>query len=303
MACLACPVFTLAETTLVPANPEAGFHFPYVLAVPPGIEEAQAVTLVVETNNTGARDDFEETLAETVKDAEGRGLGPMLSRHLTLPLVMPVFPRTKADWQIYTHALDRDTIEIAEGSLARLDLQLLAMIEDARQRLAADGFQPEERFVMVGFSASGSFANRFAFLHPGRLVAVVTGGVNAFPMLPLGERNEQELKFPLGIHDIEVVTGAPFDEPTWKALPQMIFMGALDDNDAVLYDDAYSDAERAAIFAAVGKPMHERWLASQNVYLDSGANANLITYGQVGHWTNRQIGLSIANFIENALSE
>jgi pimeloyl-ACP methyl ester carboxylesterase len=303
LAWLACPVASPGEPVLVPANPEAGFHFPYVLAVPAGIEAGESVTLVVETNNTGPRDDFEETLAETLKDAEGRGLGPMLSRYMELPLVMPVFPRTKSGWQLYTHALDRDTMEVQEGSLARLDRQLLAMVADARHRLTADGLQPKERFVMVGFSASGSFANRFAFLHPGRLAAVVAGGVNAFPMLPVDERNEQVLNFPLGIHDIDSLTGEPFDAEGWKSLPQMIFMGALDDNDAVLYDDAYSDAERAAVFAAVGRPMHERWLASQKIYLESGANANLITFGQVGHWTDRLVGLSIVNFLENALTD
>lgn len=291
-----------AEPVLIPADADAGFNFPYVLIVPTDPAQDQALTLVVETNNTGEEDDFDTTLAATRKQAAGRGLGPMLSRHLKLPFLMPVFPRPKSDWKTYTHALDRDSMLIEEGSLTRLDQQLLAMIEDARKRLAEDGMPTRDQVVMVGFSASGSFANRFAFLHPERLCAVVAGGVNAFPMLPVPARGGHRLAFPLGIDDIEELSGAAFNETAWKALPQMIFMGALDENDAVLFDDAYSDKERETIFSVVGKPMHTRWLNCQKVYLEAGASANLITYGQVGHWINRHIGLSIVSFVEEVLS-
>lgn len=290
-----------AEPVTVGADPEAGFHFPYVLSVPESTTKAAPVHLIVETNNTGPLDSFEESVEATLGAAAGRGLGPMLSRHTGRPLLMPVFPREKSAWQIYTHALDRDTMAIHQGPLKRLDLQLISMVEDARKRLTADGYTIPQKFVMVGFSASGSFANRFSFLWPERLAAVVAGGLNAFPMLPVEDLRGQSMEFPLGVRDLSDITGEPFNESAWKALPQMLFMGGLDDNDAVLYDDAYSESERAAIFATVGKPMHTRWLNCQEIYLEEKANVTLVTYSRVGHWTNRQIGLHITAFVEAAL--
>ena len=34
----------------------------------------------------------------------------MSLRVLKVAVLMPVFPRPKTDWQIYTHALDRDAL-------------------------------------------------------------------------------------------------------------------------------------------------------------------------------------------------
>jgi pimeloyl-ACP methyl ester carboxylesterase len=289
------------EPKLIQAYPAKGFSYPYVLVVPDSVEKGKPVPLVLETNNTGPSDDFETTQARTLEHAAGNGLGPMLSRYKGHPLVMPVFPRPETDWRIYTHALDRDTLLIQDGPLARLDLQVLAMVEDARRHLSKEGYSVPPEFIMIGFSASGTFANRFAFLHPDRLSAVVSGGVNCFPMLPVAEVEDKPFNFPLGVADLEDLTGQAFNTEAWKALPQMIFMGALDDNDAVKFDDAYSDEERSLIFEHVGEPMHERWMKAQQLCLELEPRITFITYGQVGHWTNRQIGLDIVTFIEEAL--
>lgn len=291
-----------AEPVLVSADPQAGFNFPYVLAVPENIPQEGPLTIVVETNNTGARDDFVETTAATLKDAAARGVGPMLSRYIGLPLVMPVFPRTRKDWQTYTHALDRDTM-LAEGSLERLDRQLLAMVADATRRLEAEGHAVRGKFIICGFSASGSFANRFAFLHPERLLCAISGAVNAFPMLPVDELEGDAMNFPLGTADMEAISGRPFQAEAWQALPQMIFMGAVDDNDAVKYDDAYSGEERELIFRHLAEDMSLRWMKAQLLCLEAEPRINFVTYGQVGHWTNRQIGLDMAHFVQEVLRE
>ncbi|MFM9597871.1 hypothetical protein ACKI1O_52305, partial [Streptomyces scabiei] len=78
---------------------------------------------------------------------------------------------------------------------------------------------------------------------------VVAGGINGILMLPVSSLNEQELNYPLGVNDIEAITGKSFDHSTWAALPQFLFMGANDTNDAAEYNDAYSDLERQIIFS------------------------------------------------------
>lgn len=69
----------------------------------------------------------------------------------------------------------------------------------------------------------------------------------------------------------------------------MIFMGAVDDNDALLFDDGYSKEERAIVFEVLAEPMRERWSRAQMVYLEHNPNVTFVTYGQVGHWTDRRM--------------
>jgi pimeloyl-ACP methyl ester carboxylesterase len=288
---------------IVQANPAAGFNFPYVLRTPADGSVPERRYLVVESNNTGADDDFEHHLAGVRSFASGPGIGPTVARELGTPLLVPVFPRSKQEWWIYTHALDRDSMLLGEQPRHRLDLQLLNMVEDARQRLKERGVILRERFVLVGFSASGTFSNRFAFLHPDTLAAVVSGAVNSFPMLPVESVGGKPFTYPLGVADFEEITGTGFDADAWRELPQMIFMGAIDDNDAVKFDDAYSEEERNAIFSSVGEDMSARWQASQLIYSREKPNVTFITYGGVGHWTDGRIMRDILNFVNTTMRQ
>ncbi len=67
---------------------------------------------------------------------------------------------------MYTHSLDSDTLKNEEGKLVRIDLQLINMIEDAKSRLLERNIELEDKVFLTGFSASGSFTNRFTVLHP-----------------------------------------------------------------------------------------------------------------------------------------
>jgi hypothetical protein len=55
-------------------------------------------------------------------------------------------------------------IDLLSASLERIDLQLLAMIQDARKQLAAVSRVPENRVFMTEFSASGQFTRGFTTL-------------------------------------------------------------------------------------------------------------------------------------------
>jgi dienelactone hydrolase len=287
---------------VIDANPKEGFNFPYVLRLPEK-PRASHSALIVETNNTGNIDSFGETLTATKLAAAGNGLGPLVSEWLDLPLLMPVFPRTKADSLLYTHALSRDTILIEEGKLARLDRQLLAMVADARAKLAARNLEVAPKFLICGFSASGTFANRFAFLHPKYLLAVVAGGINAFPMLPVSRWHGARLDYPLGTNDLPALAGTDFDMNAWRSLPQMLFMGTADDNDAVQFPDAYSRSERATIYRVIGKPMALRWETAQRIYLALDPHVTFVTYGRTGHATDNLINRDVIAFFDSVLAD
>ena len=288
---------------LVSAGPSRGFNFPYLIRVPKA-DLAEEVLLIVESNNTGVSNDFSEQIESTKALATSNGLGPSIASALNSPLLIPVFPRTEREWQTYTHALDRDTILISDGPLERLDDQLLAMVDDAKIRLSDKGIAAHDRFLICGFSASGTFSNRFAFLHPESLAGVVSGAVNGIPMLPVDSISDTQLIYPIGVGDMEALTGEGFNRSVWKELPQLIFMGALDENDATLFDDGYSETERNLVHQLVGKKMMpNRWMTAQSIYMQEGANVTFITYGNLGHGTDVRVRRDLINFTKSVVHD
>lgn len=289
------------EPLLVSANSKAGFEYPYYLLIPKSLSKLEKHYLIVETNNSGVQVEFSAHLEKVRGQILGQGPGPMVANDLKMPLLIPVFPRSKESALVYTHALDRDSMLIKERQDKRLDLQLLRMVEDARKQLAYVKITVEKKFVMVGFSASGTFSNRFAFLHPSSLLAVSSGAVNSIPMLPVAQIKNTKLIYPIGIGDFNEITGEEFNRESWASLPQMIYMGADDDNDALQFSDAFSDKERAIAFGVVGDDMAKRWSKAQSIYVDQKANTTLITYGQIGHWTNGRIRNDMVNFVRSSI--
>ncbi len=268
----------------VESDPVGGFNFPYCLFVPNKIDRSGKVYLFVETNNTGTTSDDFEVHRERALRLVSQSYPNRIVRRLQVPLLVPVFPRPRTDWQTYTHALDRDSLEKKDGELARIDLQLLAMIDHAIELLRANGFDMHEKIFMHGFSASAKFCNRFAFLYPERVKAAAAGGVNGLPTLPLTERNGCALPFPIGIADIETFTGKPFDEKAHRRIAQFIYMGYMDRNDTLPSRDAWRESEADIIRKAIAaKMMPDRWEICQAIYKEKLPCAQCVTYNGVSH--------------------
>jgi hypothetical protein len=123
------------------ARPRSGFNFEYFVFLPKGIKPKASTYLLVESNNTGANDSIEHHEKGAAAAAGKSSVGNYVSRKLQIPLLVPIFPRSATNWQYYTHALDRETISNREFGIERLDLQLLAMIEDAKKHLAKQNFR------------------------------------------------------------------------------------------------------------------------------------------------------------------
>jgi hypothetical protein len=293
------------ELSEVPAAPANGFHFPYLLFIPESAAAKRYDYLLVEPNNTGkASDDAEVHRNAAISLARDNSVGNFVARKLGVPLLVPIFPRPSSTADtLYTHSLDRDTILVADGPLRRLDLQLLAMIADARPRLAGMGHRVNAKVLLNGFSASGLFANRFAFLHPREVAAAAYGGVNCFIMLPVAKLKTRPLDFPLGLADLEKWTGHPFDRAAYQTIPQLAYMGADDSNDAVKHDDAYSAEERSLIFTLVGEKMAERWQAVQAVYEGEKLPVQFKTYPGIGHGTDGKINTEVAEFFRSVIEK
>lgn len=139
----------------------------------------------------------------------------------------------------------------------RIDLQLIAMIEAARVSLAESGLKADERVLIQGFFASAMFANRFAILHPDMVKVTTIGSPGGWPIAPVASFEGQPLNYPAGIADLESLAGIPFDAETYKAIPQLIYMGSADDNDSLDFTDGWDEADAGMVDDLFGAdPLH-----------------------------------------------
>ena len=217
---------------------------------------------------------------------------------LEVPVLMPVFTRPGKSWKIYTHALDRDSLLTKDARYKRFDLQLKAMIKDARNRLLLERLNTEERILMYGFSASGMFVNRFSFLHPEIVKAVALGSPGGWAIAPLATYEKRQLTYPIGIGDLKKVTGCEFGLEKLRDVPMFVFIGGKDDNDSVVYRDGYEKNEEELIFKLFGKTPIERWQISKKLYAESGLNATFKLFPETGHTVSRGMRRQIMKFLE-----
>lgn len=287
----------LAQTTnsteiiKIEANAGEGFSYPFYLYVPAAMREAKAQketqTILVIPNNTGViEDDFSVHEADVKKRIAQNA---MIGAQLGTAILMPVFPRPKTDWKIYTHALDRDSMLTDKTEYRRFDLQLVAMIDHARARLAREKLKFDKRVFMTGFSASGMFANRFAFLHPTRVKAAVIGSPGGWAIAPTDKYKEKLLRYPIGTGDFKAVSGEKFDLKNARKVPMFIYLGDKDENDSLVFTDGYEEEDKNLVFELFGKTPVERWEISKKIYQENNLNAEFKLYPNIKHTVTKEI--------------
>ena len=287
------------EVHAVPADPSQGFSWPYYLGIPPALSAYPS--LLVEPNNTGA---VSNDLA--VHDGAAEALGVGLANYaadLGVPWLVPVFPRPQTP-PIYTHSLDRDTLLATTPGLERIDLQLIAMMADARRRLAERDLTVGPRALLDGFSASGAFVHRFAALHPELVQAAATGSGAGWPLAPVAEWDGIPLRYPVGIADLAALAGTPFAAASYRRVPLFVYVGDEDENDPV---PGWDPVDRDAVFALTGVssgPIWPRWPVSQEIHEGTAMRAaQFAVYPGVGHVVSSEMRNDVNVFFAAAMPE
>jgi hypothetical protein len=263
----------------IPADSSKGFEWPYYLYIPAFVKAP--TVLLVEPNNTGTTSDD-----PAVHDAAASSL---INSHkyraddLGSPFLMPTFPRPYTNWKVYTQALDRDALTTSLPGLSRIDLQLIAMIDDARARLAAMGISAGLKAWMVGYSASGSFVNRFTILHPDRVQAMSAGSGGEYAIAPVSVWKGRTLRYPVGVADLQQLVGQPFDKVAFSKVPVQIYIGDQQADDAVNYTDGYDPEDAALIKEVFGGPTFRRYPSSEAAYDSIGSACQFVIFPGVGH--------------------
>lgn len=287
-----------SEIIKVEAKPAKGFAYPYYVYIPRVVREPESRTkrhtLLVIPNNSGKlSDDFNVHEGDVKRKIKQNA---QIADRLGVALLTPVFPRPQTDWRIYTHALDRDSMLTAKNELARFDLQLLAMIDDARARFANEKLTFDKRVIMLGFSASGMFTNRFTFMHPKRVKAAAVGSPGGWAIAPVASFKGKSLRYPIGAHDFRSISGKKFDRENLRKVPLFMFLGGEDDNDSVIFRDSYEKEDEELIFALFGKTPVERWEDAKELYRGSKLNAEFRLYPKVKHEVTKEMMEDILAF-------
>lgn len=295
-----CPT-EAARLTEHHADPSKGFHWPYLLYVP---GEVHWPHLLVAPNNTGFATEDAAFLRASGSCDVARSLG-MIDR-LGVPLLVPLFPRPAVageEENLYLHALTRASLTTKIPAFKRVDLQLIAMVEDARAVLAEAGARVTSRVLLTGFSASGSFVNRFALLHPGNALAVASGSPGGWPTVPVADAGGKALSWPVGIADVEALTGKAVDVRALTKVAWLFFLGDQDWNDAVPFRDSFSKSQQALVFRLFGTTPVSRWKKAERLYTVAGLNARFRLYPGVGHTTTREIDGDVEAFFVEAMKK
>ncbi len=246
--------------TKIPENPSKGFYWPYYLSVPNSLNRPAA--LFVEPNNSGypALDlvFHDAKAAETLYSRIGI---VNASWNLNVPILVPVFPRSYREYIQSMNLWLPANCNCPE--LERPDLQLIAMIEDAQERLRSMGHIIDRKVFMNGFSASGGFTQGFTILHPDLIKAAASGG---------GLPDDYD---PQRISMLESITGKQVDFGTFFTVPLYLYVGDQDGNYKV-----------------------DLWLTARQFYESAGANAQLVLYPGVGHTITSQMWSDLGNFFQ-----
>jgi predicted esterase len=244
--------------TKIPENPSKGFYWPYYLSIPNSLQDPSV--LFVEPNNSGY-----PALDHVFHDAKAaellyhRTARVNATWGLHVPILVPTFPRS---YGIYTQSgnlwLPHDC---NCPELERADLQLIAMIDDAKERLRSMGHIIGNKVFMNGFSASCGFTGMFTIIHPELTKAAACGG---------GLPDEYD---PQRISTLEALIGSPIDLQSYFNVPLYLYMGDQDSN----YDA-------------------DLWLLTRQFYESAGARTQLVLYPGVGHTITEQMWSDLKNW-------
>ena len=288
---------------LVPPHPNSGFRNPYLLLLPEEILPAAPFLILTPTPPTSRNaTDYLEAAGRLATNAR-----PFLAR-LRLPILIPVLPRPPVRLpgghhiNLHMPALSRAALLAAEPEFARIDLQVLAMLDDARVRVLREhSLRTHERAIFAGFSAAGHFATRMAVLHPSRVLAVWAGGTGGHPILPLAELGGHTLTYPVGVNDLAQVAGAVFDARTFARIPILIVQGAADTNTSLPSgeepSDSYSAEQARLVLGLVGTNAVQRLERVKALYCSAGSEAEIRVYEGVGHRMSPEVARDLVEFV------
>ena len=264
----------------ISAWPQAGFNYDYYLFIPNEVRSRFFLaTSIASGGAQGMGPDYYSEWAKRVV-VEGNW-ETQIAIGLKAPLLYPAFDRP-ADSS--PGSLTRSVMLLKKDRLSRLDLQFIAMIDDARHFISTEfGVELNEKVLLAGFSTSASFASRFTMMHPERVQAAAYGGISFIHILPYTQdvKKRTTLIYPVGVSDFIHITGIPFNREAYLKVPRFLTMGLLDTEDTTNYGGLYPSSMKNWIDTRLGT-LETRWNNVTKILSELG-NFEYKLYTNLGH--------------------
>jgi len=281
----------------IPANPAKGFNYSYFIGFSVSLinNKTAPYEMLVGTNNPGMSSSSNIFFYEDSKNYVSYGSYlSWIGDRTNAFTVYTTFPRPSNAWEYYTHSLDRDSMLVTKdvinstnmGDWSRLDLQLKAIMADAKIQMESNGFKLNGKPMLHGFSASSDFANRYSIMYPDTIKAVA---ISHGTTMPLTTYNGVTLNYPMGVADLKSIAGVTFNKEAYKALPQFWFRGSEDVNDGSYFYDGW-DTMGELYRKAFGEDIKLRKSNQAKLLKDAGfTNIFFKEYSGIGHDYSDQI--------------
>lgn len=295
----------------IDADPEAGFHSPYFLFTPDtpdaatkSVNNSTERPLLVEVYPWG---DFENRISHAREQIQN---GTVRAERMNCPALIAPLP-----FKIEDAFLRLDDPAPREQ---RVDLQLVAMIEDAKSRLEGGAYTIAEQVHCNGGSTAGVFIDTFAALHPEH-VNVFSSGANGIAFLPFAELTDDiptfgspeqtTVPWPIGAGEIDQLADKEFNRDAWMQIEQFRWIGAEDqdpENSDRYIHKIYKGSDEVdelveEIFGTF--QVDHRFETSREIYDHLGVPATFTAFEGAGHQPKSEQYNRIMEFHKKKIAE
>lgn len=290
-------------------HPPAGDRkYSYLHYIPNSALGKSPVRILLYTHGSPQKEDY-TAMENYVKYNEFHLIKPYCDKY-GYALIIMITPRLWGDypdykmntqsmnrWVMMDNEFDKPSYEFYK----RPDLEFIKVIDDFKQIMQEQGFMPDEKVYMGGFSNGGLQANRFTILHPDHIAATAIGAAGAY-IYPLKKINNIKLTYPVGIADVDSIPQTHYNFQLFKTIPHLIFVGENDlnyNNDPVPHDDNFDKRQALIINTYFGSNQVLRAEIYASYLSSIGMDCRFHEYEGVGHQFNREMIEAMFVFFEN----
>ena len=224
---------------IVSHRPNQGIPYQWFTYVPSGLDKTKPVFILI-TAIGAQMGTYDDLTIKTGTALQDRLRWPNINNFVLLAPVIPSIFDDPYLGNIISIEFDIPSFTTSDKFYQRADLKVISIIDEFSDLLREDGYIVNEKVLIEGFSASAMFAQRFALLHPDRVLAIAAGSCGGNFVLPLKSYNGIPINWPVGINDLKTLADIEFDQNEYKNISQFIYIGDQDTQHSTVPDDAQS---------------------------------------------------------------
>ena len=215
----------------------------YLLAIPKKFDEN--AEMVVESFNSGGRQAnyYAFNISQALDVSNNHQFTQLLDVCEDVPILIPIIPDLKNHPEAQQLSLESVTEE-------HIDEKFFTCIQEAQAKVREiTGKKLNDKIFLHGYSSSGVFAQRFAFIHPEIVDRCLIGGAAGTIPIPT-----EKLDYPIGIKNYETLFGKKFDLDSYKKIQFGYYVAQNEEREGGSYD---INGEKVTSRSQILAPMHD----------------------------------------------